>query len=309
VYNNLDVGLFIEALEKMKVFYGERGIDICKDAVSLPGVSLQYLLRGPSEGKLYAPGKKAYEHLKAAVSGGPWIVYTRYHETGVTNIRSHQYAAPKPCKRVLGYDANALYLSTMLKDMPCGKEEVTDYEYHVNVAPLVQKAVLSGKLFGFVKCKLTTPRHLWSKFEEMPPLFVNREVPEQAVPREMLDYLDLTGRKRTAGKKLLGTLEADNVLLYTPLLWWYLEHGLELQAVYTTIRYRPEKVIAWFVDEVTKACRMGDLDKEKAIFADVFKLLGNSGYGKLIEALERHTNVSYTKDEKNCGPCITLSLV
>jgi len=36
-YNNLDVGPFIEALEKMKAFYGERGIDICKDAVSLPG--------------------------------------------------------------------------------------------------------------------------------------------------------------------------------------------------------------------------------------------------------------------------------
>jgi len=44
--------------------------------------------------------------------------------------------------------------------------------------------------------------------------------------------------------------------------------------------------------------RMGDTDKEKAIFAEVFKLLGNSRYGKMIEALERHTNVSYTKDEK-----------
>ena len=43
---------------------------------------------------------------------------------------------------------------------------------------------------------------------------------------------------------------------------------------------------------------MGDTDKEKAIFAEVFKLLGNNSYGKMIEALERHTIVSYTKDEK-----------
>jgi len=28
----------------------------------------------------------------------------------------------------LGYDAKALYLSTMLNDMPCGKEKVIDYE-------------------------------------------------------------------------------------------------------------------------------------------------------------------------------------
>ena len=113
----------------------------------------------------------------------------------------------------------------------------------------------------------------------------------------MLDYLNRTGRKRTAGTKLLGVFEADEILLYAPLLRWYLEHGLELQAVYTTIEYQPEKCLVWFVDQVTEARRMGDVDKEKAILAEVFKLLGNISYGKMIEALERHTNVSYTKDE------------
>jgi len=98
----------------------------------------------------------------------------------------------------------------------------------------------------------------------------------------MLDYWDRTVRKRTAGNKLLGTLEADNILLYTPLLRWYLEHGLELQAVYTTIEYRPKKILAWFVEQVTKARGMGDIDKEKTILAEAFKLLGNSSYGKLI---------------------------
>ena len=87
-----------------------------------------------------------------------------------------------------------------------------------------------------------------------------------------MDYLTRTGRKRTTGKKM-GALEADEILLYTPLLRWYIEHGLELQVVYTTIEYQPGKILAWFVDEVTDARRMGDTDKEKAIFAEVFKLL------------------------------------
>ena len=39
-YNNLDVAPGLEALEKMRNFYTEKGIDILKDAVSLPGVSL-----------------------------------------------------------------------------------------------------------------------------------------------------------------------------------------------------------------------------------------------------------------------------
>jgi len=197
----------------------------------------------------------------------------------------------------------------MLNGMSCGKEKVIDYEDPVLAAIELKNAIINGKLFRFVKCKLATPKTLLTKFEEMPPIFVNREVLEAPVPKEMLDYLTRTGRKRTTGKKLLGALEADEMLLYTPLLRWYNEHGLELQAVYITIEYQPGKILAWFVDEVTDACRMGDTDKEKAIFAEVFKLLGNSSYEKMIETLERHTNVSYTKDEKNRGPCITLSLV
>ena len=59
-----------------------------------------------------------------------------------------------------------------------------------------------------------------------------------------------------------------------------------------------EKALKWFVDEVTEARRGRDVDKSKVLLADIFKLLGNSSYGKLIEALERQTRMIYTKDEK-----------
>ena len=75
-YNNLDVAPGLEALEKMRNFYTEKGIDILKDAVSIPGVSFHYLLRGAIERgvELYSPGKGAYEMLKEAVVGGPSLV-------------------------------------------------------------------------------------------------------------------------------------------------------------------------------------------------------------------------------------------
>ena len=90
-YNNLDVAPGLEALEKVRAFYTDKGIDILKDAVSIPGVSSHYLLRGCVErgADLYSPGKEAYEMLKEAVVGGPSLVFTRYHEVGVTKIRSH----------------------------------------------------------------------------------------------------------------------------------------------------------------------------------------------------------------------------
>ena len=77
-----------------------------------------------------------------------------------------------------------------------------------------------------------------------------------------------------------------------------MSHGAKITALYRTINYQPTKALKWFVDEVTAARRTGDVDKSKALLADIFKLLGNSSYGKMIESLERQTRVIYTKDEK-----------
>ena len=301
-YNNLDVAPGLEALQKMKNFYTEKGIDIMKDAVSIPGVSLHYLLRGAIErnADLYSPSKEAYDMLKAAVVGGPSLVFTRYHEVGKTRIRSHQIAEPKLCQNILGYDANALYLSTMLREMPCGKEKVVHYtgEYQTDGAPVLTHRLKEGSWFGYAEIDIEIPNHLHQKFEEMCPFFHNKAVPAKAVPEHMLKYLRDTGRKRGEDKKLMGTLSAKRILVYAPLLLWYVNHGAVIKRVYRTIDYTPAKIFPWFVEQVTEARRTGDVEKSKALLAEVFKLLGNSGYGKLIEALERQTNVIYTKDEK-----------
>ncbi|KAL9989202.1 hypothetical protein ACROYT_G003726 [Oculina patagonica] len=304
-YNNLDVSPGLEALEKMKAFYAEKRIDIFKDAVSIPGVSLHYLLSGSIKrgAELYSPCKEAYEMLKEAVVGGPSIVFTRYHEVDGTKIRDHQYKEPNFCKNIVGYDANALYLSTMLENMPCGKAVVRQYAgfEDLEASSLTLKLKHENweeKWFGFAEVDIEIPKKLWKKFEEMPPFFYNKEVPGEAVPQHMYEYLKKTKRNRGDGKKLVGALSAKKILLYAPLLRWYVEHGAEITAVYRTIDYKPKKIFPWFVEEVTEARRTGDVDKSKALLADVFKLLGNSAYGKLIEAQERQTNVIYTKDEK-----------
>ena len=301
-YNNLDVAPGLEALEKMRNFYAEKGIDIMKDAVSIPGVSLHYLLRGAIErnAELYSPSKEAYDMLKEAVVGGPSLVFTRYHEVGKTRIRSHQIAVPKLCQNILGYDANALYLSTMLREMPCGKERVVHYtgEYQTDGAPVLTHRLKEKSWFGYAEVDIEIQNHLHQKFEEMCPFFHNKTVPAKAVTEHMLKYLRDTGRKRGEDKKLMGTLSAQRILVYAPLLLWYVNHGAVIKRVYRTIDYTPAKIFPWFVEQVTEARRTGDVDKSKALLADIFKLLGNSGYGKLIEALERQTNVIYTKDEK-----------
>ena len=59
-----------------------------------------------------------------------------------------------------------------------------------------------------------------------------------------------------------------------------MEHGTVIKAVYCTIDYQATKIFTWFVEQVTEAHRTRDVDKSKALLAEVFKLLGNSDTAK-----------------------------
>ena len=71
--------------------------------------ALHYLLRGSIErgAELYIPCQEDYAMLEG-VEGA----------AGVTCIRPHRLKQLRVCKRIIGYDANALYLSAILKEMP-----------------------------------------------------------------------------------------------------------------------------------------------------------------------------------------------
>lgn len=70
------------------------GIDIFKDAVSLPAVPLKYLLQGTlgkgNTPEFYALKRQAYDMLKKVAVGGPSLVIIRKHEVRKT-IQAFQY--------------------------------------------------------------------------------------------------------------------------------------------------------------------------------------------------------------------------
>ena len=81
----------------------------------------------------------------------------------------------------------------------------------------------------------------------MAPLFVVQEIPDCDIPEEMKIYKERTGRKTMKGtKKLLGVIKAKKILLYTPLIKWYLQHGLRLTAVHRLVEYEPGKLFHGF---------------------------------------------------------------
>ena len=142
-YNNLDVKPMLEAIAKQCSIYETKGIDMLKDAISLPGLAVRWLFASvPSrpvpvefdssalhrEVRQLLPvmllrdeERDLYQTIKDNLVGGPSIIFHRYHKKDVTAIRQRVYGQDsKVCKLIYGVDANALYLWCLMREMPTG---------------------------------------------------------------------------------------------------------------------------------------------------------------------------------------------
>ena len=130
--------------------------------------------------------------------GGPSIVFDRYHEVEKTKIRF----TSKDCRRIVGYDANSLYLYFSGLEMPCGKEKYMEIEdpYDETMIKRTCDRILSGRLFGFLQVDIEVPEHLMDTFSEFSPLFAVDKIPEEVTPQHMKDYCIKTGRKEPPKK-------------------------------------------------------------------------------------------------------------
>ena len=119
-YNNRDVTPFLDAIAKQAGFYKHQNIDMFKDGISVPGLSLLHLFNDlPND--TYSTvfnrtNSDLHELVKDNIVGGPAIIFHRYHEKDVTKIRG----GGETCRSIVGYDANALYLWALMQDMPTG---------------------------------------------------------------------------------------------------------------------------------------------------------------------------------------------
>ena len=418
-YNNRDVTPFLDAIAKQAGFYKHQNIDMFKDGISVPGLSLLHLFNDLPSDTYFTVFNRTnsdlHELVKDNIVGGPAIIFHRYHEQGITKIRGGE----ETCRKIVGYDANALYLWALMQDMPTGwyvrrreengfhpqqaqpygqmavqwltweaakngctirhqsngrekrvgkllvdgwcAETRTAYQFHgcfwhgcpkchtdpeetnklngktmaellantkahtaylrrhVKVVemwecdwkrerdpPPRQKwkmtshsiiaAVIDGTLFGMVECDLHVPEHLQDHFAEMQPIFKNATVTRDDIGPFMRQYAVDHDIMSTPRRMLVGSYRGDKILLTTPLLRWYIAHGLVVDHVYQVVEYEPKPCFQRFGESVSAARRAGDADPDKSIIADTMKLLGNSAYGKTVTNVDRHRNVTYSTE-------------
>lgn len=114
-YNNCDVGPAVQATRKLAEFFKSLCLDIHKDGISISGLTIKYLWSTKESGcefQLFKDNEELFFKYKDNLVGGPSIIFNHYQEKDVTRIRGG-----KLCKRIVGYDANSLYLSAIASRM------------------------------------------------------------------------------------------------------------------------------------------------------------------------------------------------
>ena len=166
--------------------------------------------------------------------------------------------------------------------------------------------MVNENLFGMVEVDIEVPqRWPWylntrlchQYFPEMSPLFCTTEIPFEAIVHHMQKHVETYNLSKAPRRLLVGGMKGEQMLIATPLLRWYLNHGMTVTKIYQLVEFRSQRCFQDFVSEVRDARPLGDNAPDRAIMADTMKAIGNSGYGSLIMDNTRHRDIQYLQGE------------
>ena len=265
--------------------------------------------------------KKVFELMKENIVGGPSIIFNRLHEVNGTKIQRVHYDLDKDSwyfdnfgnnvNKIIGFDANALYLWCIGQPQLCGKlkyiennennecNKLIESEYYNGTWDTLLNDVQNEKFFGCVEVDIKVPKSLYEYFSELPPIFVNKTYNSKMAGDVMDDIItNHLEKKHTTSRKLIATLKTKKILLKSSLLKWYLDHGLVVKKIYSIIPAKKERLYKNFEEWVSDSRRLGDLKPEHATKAENAKNIGNSAYGQSIMNKEKHTKVKIINEEE-----------
>src|SRR3990167_9773255 len=95
-------------------------------------------------------------------------------------------------------------------------------------------------------------------------------------------FADERGLMKKPIRYLNSGYKARRIAVITPLLKFWLDHGVVLQKVHRVVQWSDEACFEAFAAKVTENRRLGDADSLFAFLGEMWKLVGNAAYGKTI---------------------------
>ena len=123
-YNVLNCVPFVQAVQNLLRPYLQQGLDIFKTSFSVSGVAKLKMMKKIQKNAFFCLFPKRhgdlYKNLRSQLTGGLSLFFCRLAISGKTKIRSHKIENLETVKKVLGLDANSLYLYAIAQNNPTG---------------------------------------------------------------------------------------------------------------------------------------------------------------------------------------------
>lgn len=226
-----------------------------------------------------------FKKIRESIVGGPSIVFHRLLEAGKTKVPTISYdevtkqyhvkVNGETVQCIVGYDATGLYLSCVGQELPCGPLAFDTRE--ISLSKILTE-VLENDFFGFVEVDIHVPEHLKGFYAMFPPIFKNVEIPFETIGEFMQQHFkdcgEWTGNgedprrsfpKGKGRRRLISSMFANKMLLFTPLMKFYLKHDLVVTKTYARIRARPGRPFKKFMEDVARQRREADADASKSV--------------------------------------------
>ena len=87
-------------------------------------------------------------------------------------------------------------------------------------------------LFGFVECDIEVPDHLKPLYAEMCPIFKHADITKDDFGDFMKSFAEKHSIMNTPRRSLVGSMFGEKIVITTPLLKWYIQHGFVVTKVH-----------------------------------------------------------------------------
>ena len=107
----------------------------------------------------------------------------------------------------------------------------------------IKQGIRDGSIFGAAEVDLHVPEHLKGYFEELTPIFKHAKVTFEDIGEHMQEFINEPDKGRTYKDRnyLIGSMFANKILLITPLLRWYMDHGIEVSKIHQIVQFKPSR--------------------------------------------------------------------
>ena len=147
---------------------------------------------------------------------------------------------------------------------------------------IILDGIKKDELFGFIVADATTPPDVLEKIKDLnfPPIIQRMDITKDHLSTYMNDRAEAMNTKFPK-TTVVQTYHGQQLLLFTPLVQFYLKLGLEITNITSFIQYLPYKCLAPFMNKVTEMRIQAAYDDEETK-GNSAKLIGNSGYVSVL---------------------------